>query len=920
MAAYHKVEVSLNTNAVEVGIPSPQTVNVVVPTIGPAGPTGSVGPVGPTGPQGVPGTGLEVLTTQGDILYQGASTGQRLPIGTSGQVLKVSGGIPAWGNESGAVTSVNGETGAVTLDGSEINTSTDDVRAAFTMTAFGDGDGIYYPLPDLFINTKPVYRTTSGYSVFFETSRWHITDGSPVTENIIESSDDDNAAFPWLSAWSGDVDRAKIADVVGRARDTFLFVGDSVPSTSVSGLGTAATSDSTAFASASHTHAANQVTDFNTAAAAAAPVQSVAGRTGAVTLAVADVSGAVASTDSRLSDSRTPTAHGSSHHTGGTDAIAAHQINGQTIFSVASVNYSDDQTLPANRARQIIISNSNAGGITVTLPTQAEGTLNGDTYVIVSGSTMSGPITVRSVANLSPLVYNTHVTITATGQQYRLRSGGGSGGSWALIPVDTHTHTGSQVNVGTTANLPLKTGTNGVIEAGAFGTAAGSFCEGDDARLSDDRDPNLHAASHAAGGSDPVFNQDLNQESNVIFNDVAANGILYAASLQITAAQLEIKDGNDYIASIVAGIDVLSENRSYQLPDADGTLALQGAITTSGLTQATARILGRTTASTGAVEEIQIGSGLSLSAGELSSTVSAGIPATLLDAKGDLIVASAADTAARLAVGGTNGHVLTVDSAETLGVKWAAASGGGVTGAASSASDVLGVSGADITGVDANADRIIFFDDSAGKLTHLTLGSNALSIDGTTLKSQPLFPVEPISRGAAHISYIGSASGGNSSSAVNTSGGFVLFAPVYVRKSANYTTYSVGVSTAGSASSLGKMALYTIKAADATPDALVCESGTFAADSTGIKQPTMASTFVSEGWYYMAIGTNSTTNMTFYGDTMLLLRGVFSGSTFNNNPFLLDYSQKLYANFWPNPWDGTNNTFRNAFHPITSLS
>jgi hypothetical protein len=115
MAAYHKVEVSLNTNAVEVGIPSPQTVNVVVPTIGPAGPTGSVGPVGPQGPQGVPGTGLEVLTTQGDILYQGASTGQRLAIGTSGQVLKVANGIPAWGAESGAVSSVAGRTGAVVL-------------------------------------------------------------------------------------------------------------------------------------------------------------------------------------------------------------------------------------------------------------------------------------------------------------------------------------------------------------------------------------------------------------------------------------------------------------------------------------------------------------------------------------------------------------------------------------------------------------------------------------------------------------------------------------------------------------------------------------------------------------------------------------------------------------------------------------
>jgi hypothetical protein len=736
MAAYHKVEVSLNTNAVEVGIPSPQTVNVVVPTIGPAGPTGSVGPVGPQGPQGVPGTGLEVLTTQGDILYQGASTGQRLAIGTSGQILRVANGIPAWGNESGAVTSVNGETGTVILDGSEIESSANDGRAALEMTAFGDADGIYYPLVDAFINMKPTYRTTSGYSVFFENSRWHIADGSPITANIIESSDDDNAAFPWQSAWSGDVDKAKIADVIGRARDTFLFVGDNVPSTSVSGLGTAATADSTAFAAASHK---------------------------------------------------------ASHATGGTDALAPSDIGAQDKFVAASqVLTSSSTTLAAGRARRIELSTTNSGDTEVVLPTS--GNQQDDVFQLIRGASIaSGRIFVVNSAGGSELA---SLGTTANGGRsftFRYQIGANA---WFLVPVDTHTHVVAEVT----------------------GAAA------------------------------------------------------------------------------------------------------SGSITTSGLTQATARILGRTTASTGAVEEIQIGSGLSLSAGQLSSTVSAGIPATLLDAKGDLIVASAADTAARLAVGGTNGHVLTVDSAEATGMAWKAAAGGGVTGAASSASDVLGVSGADITGVDANADRIIFFDDSAGKLTHLTLGSNALSIDGTTLKSQPLFPVEPISRGAAHISYVGSAAGGNSSSAVNTSGGFVLFAPVYVRKSANYTTYSVGVSTAGSASSLGKMALYTIKAADATPDALVCESGTFAADSTGIKQPTMASTFVSEGWYYMAIGTNSTTNMTFYGDTMLLLRGVFSGSTFNQNAVLLDYSQKLYADFWPNPWNGTGSTFRNAFHPITSLS
>jgi hypothetical protein len=52
------------------------------------------------------------------------------------------------------------------------------------------------------------------------------------------------------------------------------------------------------------------------------------------------------------------------------------------------------------------------------------------------------------------------------------------------------------------------------------------------------------------------------------------------------------------------------------------------------------------------------------------------IQPTLLDAKGDLIVATAADTPARLAVGSTN-QVLTVDSSTATGLKWATPAGGG---------------------------------------------------------------------------------------------------------------------------------------------------------------------------------------------------------------------------------------------------
>jgi hypothetical protein len=68
---------------------------------------------------------LNPSTTLGDIEYRSATanTNTRLPIGTTGQVLAVSGGVPAWTNaaSSGGMTLIN--TGGTALTGASVTIS-----------------------------------------------------------------------------------------------------------------------------------------------------------------------------------------------------------------------------------------------------------------------------------------------------------------------------------------------------------------------------------------------------------------------------------------------------------------------------------------------------------------------------------------------------------------------------------------------------------------------------------------------------------------------------------------------------------------------------------------------------------------------------------------------------------------------------
>jgi hypothetical protein len=94
--------------------------------------------------------------------------------------------------------------------------------------------------------------------------------------------------------------------------------------------------------------------------------------------------------------------------------------------------------------------------------------------------------------------------------------------------------------------------------------------------------------------------------SNVITNTAPSSGGTVTTTGTPSSGQITKFSGATSITNATAGVG--------------GDYVAPGAATASGLTMATSRLLGRTTASPGAIEEITVGSGLSLSAGSLSAT------------------------------------------------------------------------------------------------------------------------------------------------------------------------------------------------------------------------------------------------------------------------------------------------------------
>lgn len=130
----------------------------------------------------------------------------------------------------------------------------------------------------------------------------------------------------------------------------------------------------------------------------------------------------------------------------------------------------------------------------------------------------------------------------------------------------------------------------------------------------------------------------------------------------------------------------------------------------------------------------------------LTAADTGAIPETLIDAKGDVIVGTAADTAARLGVG-SNGQVLTADSGEASGVKWAAPAGGGAVDSVNGQTGVVVLDAGDVGAVPTSAARPRYIDGAyhlLGRIGSELPGSTSIAPGTNTLVAQLVEVIEPI--------------------------------------------------------------------------------------------------------------------------------------------------------------------------------
>ena len=133
-------------------------------------------------------------------------------------------------------------------------------------------------------------------------------------------------------------------------------------------------------------------------------------------------------------------------------------------------------------------------------------------------------------------------------------------GTWQTIEAVAGAHTHGNITnegaIGTVSGLPLITTTNGVLTTGAFGTSAGTFCQGNDSRLSDARTPtaHTHAISEVTNLQTTLDGKAASTHTHAISDVTNLQSVLDGkASSTHTHAASDINSGTFNIARIPTG-------------------------------------------------------------------------------------------------------------------------------------------------------------------------------------------------------------------------------------------------------------------------------------------------------------------------------------------------------------------------------
>jgi hypothetical protein len=177
--------------------------------------------------------------------------------------------------------------------------------------------------------------------------------------------------------------------------------------------------------------------------------------------------------------------------------------------------------------------------------------------------------------------------------------------------------------------------------------------------------------------ANPTFTGTVNAAALTLSGDLTVNGTtttVNSTTVNVSNAFVFEGTANDFETTLT--ITDPTADRTITLPDSTGTVALTSDITvtpssTNTLTNKTLTSpkINEDVAVTATATELNYVDGVTSA---IQTQLDGKVDESLFDAKGDILVASADNTPAKLGVG-TNGYILTANSGATNGVEWAAA-------------------------------------------------------------------------------------------------------------------------------------------------------------------------------------------------------------------------------------------------------